>query len=100
LREAAGAGLRRLRVATLRRAAFDAWVNAAGRGGEDEAALRAGLRGRDQPAWRGRRGLAAGSQRALLVRVGREVQEVLRAGGADVRTLQGPMISWSEACAA
>ncbi|WP_375503669.1 SEC-C metal-binding domain-containing protein [uncultured Jatrophihabitans sp.] len=42
LREAADAGLRRLRVATLRRAAFDHWVAEEGRGGEDEAALRAG----------------------------------------------------------
>jgi uncharacterized protein YecA (UPF0149 family) len=57
LREAADAGLRRLRVATLRRAAFDAWVTAAGREGEDEAELRAGYaaelnrRGVDVVAW-------------------------------------------------
>lgn len=57
LREAAEAGLRRLRVATLRRAAFDAWVTAAGREGEDEAELRAGYaaelnrRGVDVVAW-------------------------------------------------
>jgi hypothetical protein len=42
LREAADSGLRRLRVAALRREAFDAWVTEAGRDGEDEAALRAG----------------------------------------------------------
>lgn len=42
LRQAADAGLRRLRVATLRREAFDAWVAEAGRHGEDEAGLRAG----------------------------------------------------------
>lgn len=57
LREAADAGLRRLRVATLRRDAFDAWVTEAGREGEDEAALRAGYaaelnrRGADVVAW-------------------------------------------------
>lgn len=42
LRQAADSGLRRLRVATLRREAFDAWVAEAGREGEDEAELRAG----------------------------------------------------------
>lgn len=42
LREAADSGLRRLRVATLRREAFDAWVIEVGRAGEDEAKLRAG----------------------------------------------------------
>lgn len=42
LREASDAGVRRLRVAALRREAFDAWVTAAGREGEDETALRAG----------------------------------------------------------
>ena len=57
LREAADAGVRRLHVATLRREAFDAWVAEAGRGGEDEAELRAGYaadlnRGRtDVVAW-------------------------------------------------
>lgn len=42
LREAADSGLRQLRVATLRREAFDAWVAQVGRDGEDEAELRAG----------------------------------------------------------
>jgi uncharacterized protein YecA (UPF0149 family) len=42
LREASESGLRRLRIATLRREAFDAWVSASGREGEEEAALRAG----------------------------------------------------------
>jgi tetratricopeptide (TPR) repeat protein len=42
LREASDSGLRRLRIATLRREAFDAWVKASGWDGEDEAALRAG----------------------------------------------------------
>jgi tetratricopeptide (TPR) repeat protein len=42
LREASDAGLRRLRIAILRREAFDAWVTESGREGEDEAALRAG----------------------------------------------------------
>lgn len=57
LREAAQSGLRRLRVATLRRTAFDAWVTESGRSGEDEAALRAGYaadlnrRGIDVVAW-------------------------------------------------
>jgi tetratricopeptide (TPR) repeat protein len=57
LRDAADSGLRRLRIATLRREAFDAWVTEAGRDGEDEAALRAGYaaertrRGVDVVAW-------------------------------------------------
>lgn len=57
LREAADSGLRRLRVAMLRREAFDAWVTEAGRGGEDESALRADYagqlnrRGVDVVAW-------------------------------------------------
>jgi tetratricopeptide (TPR) repeat protein len=57
LREAADSGLRRLRIATLRREAFDAWVTAAGRAGEDEAALRASYaaetnrRGLEVVAW-------------------------------------------------
>jgi tetratricopeptide (TPR) repeat protein len=57
LREAADAGRRRLRVATLRRAAFDAWVTVAGREGEGEAELRSGYaaeldrRGVDVVAW-------------------------------------------------
>jgi tetratricopeptide (TPR) repeat protein len=57
LRETSDTGLRRLRIATLRREAFDAWVAASGRDGEDEATLRAGYaadltrRGIEVVAW-------------------------------------------------